>query len=144
MQRTLELGPGDLLLGVTDGLVERRGWDLDEGLDEVLRLVGQGGGSLDDLVERVAITMLRPTPGAATTPPCWPSASSPEARCDAPDLRESGTPCHNAVLRRHGPPRSEVECTAARHPTSCPGCCTPGARREVVRVGHGSPDRQPQ
>ena len=35
-QRTLELGPGDLLLGLTDGLVERRGYDLDEGLAQVL------------------------------------------------------------------------------------------------------------
>jgi PAS domain S-box-containing protein len=63
VQRTLELGPGDLLLGMTDGLVERRGRDLDVGLNEVLRLVGQGGGSLEDLVAAVGSELLTDTRG---------------------------------------------------------------------------------
>jgi serine phosphatase RsbU (regulator of sigma subunit) len=63
VQRTLELGPGDLLLGMTDGLVERRGRDLDVGLNEVLRLVGQGGDSLDDLVAAVGSELLTDTRG---------------------------------------------------------------------------------
>jgi serine phosphatase RsbU (regulator of sigma subunit) len=63
VQRTLELRPGDLLLGMTDGLVERRGRDLDVGLNEVLRLVGQGGGSLDDLVAAVGSELLTDTRG---------------------------------------------------------------------------------
>jgi PAS domain S-box-containing protein len=62
-QRTLELGPGDLLLGVTDGLVERRGYDLDEGLAQLVASVRGGQGSLDDLVERVTTTMLGHTEG---------------------------------------------------------------------------------
>ncbi len=52
-QRTLELGPGDLLLGLTDGLVERRGHDLDEGLALLLEAVGREEEPLDALVGRV-------------------------------------------------------------------------------------------
>jgi PAS domain S-box-containing protein len=62
-QRTLELGPGDLLLGVTDGVVERRGYDLDEGLAELVDCVRGQQGSLDELVERVTTTMLGHTEG---------------------------------------------------------------------------------
>jgi len=62
-QRTLELGPGDLLLGVTDGVVERRGFDLDEGLNELVACVRGDHGGLDDLVERVTTTMLGRTLG---------------------------------------------------------------------------------
>jgi PAS domain S-box-containing protein len=57
-QRTLELGPGDLLLGITDGVVERRGLDLDEGLAAVVAVVAEASGDLETLVERVARTML--------------------------------------------------------------------------------------
>jgi PAS domain S-box-containing protein len=63
VQRTLELGPGDLLLGVTDGVVERRGHDLDEGLAELVACVRDAQGSLDDLVGWVATTMLGHTEG---------------------------------------------------------------------------------
>jgi PAS domain S-box-containing protein len=62
-QRTLELGPGDLLLGLTDGVVERRGVDMDLGLDEVLAQVGAGAASLDALVERVSSALLARTRG---------------------------------------------------------------------------------
>ena len=62
-QRTLELGPGDLLLGLTDGLVERRGRDLDEGLALLLEAVGREDEPLDALVERVDQTLLPDTPG---------------------------------------------------------------------------------
>jgi PAS domain S-box-containing protein len=62
-QRTLELGPGDLLLGLTDGLVERRGRDLDEGLARLLEAVGDQDEPLDDLVGRVDRTLLPDTPG---------------------------------------------------------------------------------
>jgi PAS domain S-box-containing protein len=57
-QRTLELGPGDVLIGLTDGLVERRGADLDEGLAEVLAQVEQEDGSLDALAERISTALL--------------------------------------------------------------------------------------
>jgi serine phosphatase RsbU (regulator of sigma subunit) len=63
VQRTLELGPGDLLLGLTDGLVERRGRDLDEGLADLLTAVGAAEEPLDALVERVAADLLPDTPG---------------------------------------------------------------------------------
>jgi PAS domain S-box-containing protein len=62
-QRTLELGPGDLLLGLTDGLVERRGQNLDEGLARLLSAVGQQDESLDELVGRVEQALLPDTPG---------------------------------------------------------------------------------
>jgi serine phosphatase RsbU (regulator of sigma subunit) len=62
-QRTLELGPGDLLLGLTDGVVERRGYDLDEGLAELVACIRDGQGSLDALIERVTRTMLGHTEG---------------------------------------------------------------------------------
>jgi len=63
VQRTLELGPGDILLGLTDGLVERRDFDLDEGLAEVLAAVRDHDGSLDDLVERVSTVLMADTMG---------------------------------------------------------------------------------
>jgi serine phosphatase RsbU (regulator of sigma subunit) len=62
-QRTLELGPGDLLLGLTDGLVERRGSDLDAGLARLLEAVGSADEPLDTLVERVDQMLLPDTPG---------------------------------------------------------------------------------
>jgi PAS domain S-box-containing protein len=57
-QRTLHLQAGDLLLGVTDGVVERRGCDLDEGLTELMAVVGDPESDLPAMVERVASTML--------------------------------------------------------------------------------------
>jgi len=51
-QQTLELGPGDVLIGFTDGLVERRGADIDEGVDDLRRLVAAGP---DDLVQLVTL-----------------------------------------------------------------------------------------
>lgn len=62
-QRTLELGPGDLLLGLTDGVVERRGSDLDAGLARLLDAVGQQDEGLDALVERIDRMLLPDTPG---------------------------------------------------------------------------------
>ena len=62
-QRTLELGPGDILLGLTDGLVEQRGHDLDEGLAEVLAVARRPAGSLDELVERVSELRMADTRG---------------------------------------------------------------------------------
>ena len=62
-QRTLELGPGDVLLGFTDGLVERRGADIDEGLSDLLGLAGDLRGSLDDLVERMGAALMASTMG---------------------------------------------------------------------------------
>ena len=62
-QRTLELGPGDLLLGFTDGLVERRGVDIDEGLGEVLALCSSPVDSAEELVERVSSSLMERTSG---------------------------------------------------------------------------------
>jgi PAS domain S-box-containing protein len=63
VQQTMELGPGDILMGLTDGLVERRGYDLDEGLAQVLEAVAEPAESLDALVEQVTTTMLGHTAG---------------------------------------------------------------------------------
>jgi len=62
-QRTLELGPGDTLIGLTDGLVERRGFDLDQGLAEVMASVREPAESLDVLVERVSTVLMADTLG---------------------------------------------------------------------------------
>lgn len=62
-QRTLELGQGDTLLGLTDGVVERRGFDVDTGLDEVLAAAAEPARTLGELVERVAERMLGHTAG---------------------------------------------------------------------------------
>jgi len=62
-QRTLELGPGDILIGLTDGLVERRGFDLDEGLAEVVAAVREPAATLDVLVERVSTVLMAETLG---------------------------------------------------------------------------------
>ena len=98
----LELGPGDLLLGVTDGVVERRGYDLDEGLAELVACVRGAHGGLDDLV------------GAGHRPRCWADTRGPRRRHHArralrrhqgragPRHRRSGNTaeptCHNTVL----------------------------------------------
>ncbi len=63
VQQTMELGPGDILMGLTDGIVERRGYDLDEGLAQVLSAASQPAESLDALVEQVTTTMLGHTAG---------------------------------------------------------------------------------
>ncbi len=62
-QRILKLGVGDILIGLTDGVVERRGYDLDEGLLEVLDCAAAPAADLPELVERVANTMLGRTAG---------------------------------------------------------------------------------
>lgn len=62
-QRTLELAPGDTLIGLTDGLVERRGFDLDQGLAEVMASVRMPAESLDALVERVSTALMADTRG---------------------------------------------------------------------------------
>jgi serine phosphatase RsbU (regulator of sigma subunit) len=62
-QRTLELGPGDILIGLTDGLVERRGFDLDQGLAEVMASVQGPTDNLEELVERVSTALLADTRG---------------------------------------------------------------------------------
>jgi hypothetical protein len=63
VQQTMELGPGDILMGLTDGIVERRGYDLDEGLAQVLSAAAEPAESLDALVEQVTTTMLGHTAG---------------------------------------------------------------------------------
>ena len=63
VQQTMELGPGDILMGLTDGVVERRGYDLDEGLAQVLAAASEPAESLDALVEQVTTTMLGHTAG---------------------------------------------------------------------------------
>ena len=57
----MALAAGDLLLGLTDGLVERREQDLDHGLTSLLDVVGtEYDEPLDALVERVSQTLPAP------------------------------------------------------------------------------------
>ena len=147
VQRTLELGPGDLLLGLTDGLVERRGRDLDEGLADLLTAVGTAEEPLDALVERVAADLLPDTPGRD-------DSTVLAVRFPAGCRPVGGPPRRARICAWQGPRVTMLRCvaTTARSgaaqppdkqsphpPGACPGCCVPGARREVVRVGHGSP-----
>ncbi len=53
----LMLHPGDTLLLYTDGLVERRGRSLDDGLDRLLGAAGAAGGDPAVLVDHVVRTM---------------------------------------------------------------------------------------
>jgi serine phosphatase RsbU (regulator of sigma subunit) len=62
-ETTVELAPGDTVVLYTDGLVERRGRSLDEGLD-LLRdcLAEHAGHPLEQLCDEVLDRMLRGTP----------------------------------------------------------------------------------
>ena len=144
VQRTLELGPGDLLLGLTDGLVERRGRDLDEGLADVLTAVGTAEEPLAALVERVAADLLPDTPGR--------DDSTVLAVRFATDRPVGGPPRRARICAWQGPRVTMLRCvaTTARSERRSPQTAIPStwsmrgllrarARREVVRVGHGSP-----
>lgn len=63
VQRTLELGPGDLVMGFTDGLVERRGRDIDETMEELRVLVRDPDEDLAALVDRVSAVLMANTRG---------------------------------------------------------------------------------
>jgi len=45
--------PGATLLGFTDGLIERRGEVIDDGLERLRRAAANGGGTLEEVVDRV-------------------------------------------------------------------------------------------
>ncbi|MEX2613147.1 MAG: ATP-binding protein, partial [Gaiellaceae bacterium] len=57
-QDVVELPVGTVLLLYTDGLVERRGRSIDEGLDELCRAVREGPGEPEQLVEHVLSRMV--------------------------------------------------------------------------------------
>ncbi|GAA4558155.1 GAF domain-containing SpoIIE family protein phosphatase [Pseudonocardia xishanensis] len=59
---TLTVEPGDVLCAFTDGLIERRGHSPDVGLDRLVGVVGQGGGSADGLCARIMAEMVGTTP----------------------------------------------------------------------------------
>jgi len=53
----LVLEPGSTLLAYTDGLVERRGESLDEGLARLRKALGEGPDDVDDLVDYLVATL---------------------------------------------------------------------------------------
>lgn len=59
---TVAVPPGATVLGFTDGLVERRGEDLDAGLERLRTLAAAtGGGTADELLEELVLR-LAPAP----------------------------------------------------------------------------------
>ncbi|WP_055585458.1 SpoIIE family protein phosphatase [Streptacidiphilus griseoplanus] len=60
---TTELAPGETLLLCSDGLVERPGGDLDEGMDALARAVHEGPRDLEQLAERLTEVMCEQTGG---------------------------------------------------------------------------------
>ena len=53
---TVQLAPGSALVAFTDGLVERRGENIDEGLERLVRAADGGVMTIGDLVERLTAT----------------------------------------------------------------------------------------
>ncbi|MFN8076723.1 MAG: PP2C family protein-serine/threonine phosphatase [Kineosporiaceae bacterium] len=87
------LAPGALLVLYTDGLVERRGLDLQDGLDTLLRHLGELGGlsadevcdallerMVDDAEDDVALLVVRVAPGPQGHEPA--AADAPRGRRD--------------------------------------------------------------
>ena len=62
-QRTLELGEDDVILAFTDGLVERRGADIDVGLEELRSGVRGTDEPLGALVDRLSASLMESTMG---------------------------------------------------------------------------------
>ncbi|AXI76460.1 SpoIIE family protein phosphatase [Peterkaempfera bronchialis] len=58
-----ELAPGESLLLCSDGLVEKPGGDLDDGMDLLGRVVHQGPGDLEKLADRLCEVMTEQTGG---------------------------------------------------------------------------------
>ncbi len=57
------LQPGSTLLLYTDGLVERRGHDMDAAVAQLIALLARhGGGSLDELLRRISNRLAHPAP----------------------------------------------------------------------------------
>jgi serine phosphatase RsbU (regulator of sigma subunit)/anti-sigma regulatory factor (Ser/Thr protein kinase) len=54
---TTEIGPGETLLMFTDGLVERPGGDLDDGLGRLAQALSKGPGDVQELADHISETM---------------------------------------------------------------------------------------
>ena len=131
-QRTLELGPGDLLLGLTDGLVERRGRRPRRGP----RAGARGGGPRGGAAGRAGRAG-RPDPAArharaGRRHACSPSGSPSDLRTHsrAPPGGPPGAPgsakpdpavSQCCVATSQAPPAGRCQPTQ----TPAPGCCTP-------------------
>jgi serine phosphatase RsbU (regulator of sigma subunit) len=79
---TVPTPPGSLLIGFTDGLVERRGEDLDVGLGRLQTAVQAAHGSLDELVTKLIDDLAQDTneDDIALLAMRWVDDQSPEGR----------------------------------------------------------------
>lgn len=135
-ESTLHLGEGNSLVLVTDGVVERRGGDLAEGMEQLRQVVARYGAlDVDGLTECIVATIgpdpvddccvlvvRRPTPGAGED--AYPSAS--------------GTVCDDRPVTA-APSRSERADAAAGAGGREPGDAGPGRSAEGAAVGPSPP-----
>ena len=90
-----DLAPGSTLFLYTDGLVERRGSDLDEGTDRLLRLLAANRGLAPRSWWTSPSTPWRPTPPTTSSPS--PSTSPVDTRSKSAGRQCRGLPRAGAV-----------------------------------------------
>jgi hypothetical protein len=113
-ETVLAIAPDSVLLGYSDGLVERRGEDIDEGLSRLAdRIRRHPGGDLEDLVDDVFTALAAGTVDdvllvAVTLPDGTNPAMAPEPRRTTHDQYPNRTPLVPAP-RRGSPPRGGAD-----------------------------------
>lgn len=90
------LDPGSIVVFYTDGLIETRGIDLDERLDELIRLLSGAHNDLNQLCDTL-MDHFAPAPPKTTSPSSPPASVSPPVPPIPPNPS-------SAALRIAGPP----------------------------------------